>query len=83
MRCIQMLEDFGTNLSSDRIKHVSGKIWEMRVDRYRLLYFPYGRQQFIMLRAFLKKTDRTPQREIKIAIKRMADYTHTGGGEKK
>lgn len=53
-------------------RHISGKIRELRVDfadgRYRIFYFAFIDRKIILLHAFLKKTDKTPIREIEIAI---------------
>lgn len=81
LKSIHLLENYGTNLSPDRIKHIKGKIWELKIDRYRVLYFPYGNHQFILLRAFMKKTDKTTMREIALALKRLADYTSRSKGD--
>lgn len=80
-KSIDLLRNYGKNLSQDRIKHVKGKLWELRIDRVRVFYFPYGNRQFIMLRAFMKKTERTPEREIKLAMRRLADYVSRSRGD--
>jgi phage-related protein len=49
-----------------RIRHAS--------DSYRIFFFAYICHQFILLHGFKKKTDRLPQNEIEIAVKRMNDY---------
>ena len=74
LRTIDLLEEFGTTLNNDYVEHIEGKIWELRINRYRVLYFAYHGKQFILLRAFMKKTTKTPRKEIKIAQNRMDDY---------
>ena len=69
-----MLADYGFNLSSRYVKHIEGKIWELRVDRFRVFYFAYRNHRFVLLRAFIKKTSKTPEKEIKIAYNRLQDY---------
>jgi phage-related protein len=55
-------------------KHIYRKIRELRVDfsnnYYRIFYFAFIGKKIIILHAFLKKTDKTPEREIIIAINR-------------
>ena len=52
-------------------KHIRGKIRELRVDfsqnRYRILYFIFIGKIIVVLHAFPKKTDKTPEGEIRKA----------------
>jgi len=52
-------------------KHIRGKIRELRVDfarnRHRVFYFIFIEKTIILLHAFIKRTDKTPEAEIKIA----------------
>jgi len=52
-------------------KHIKGKIRELRVDfssnRHRIFYFTFVGRNIIFLRAFLKKTQKTPLEEIQKA----------------
>lgn len=52
-------------------KHIKDKIRELRVDfsnkRHRIFYFTFINRNIILLHTFLKKTSKTPMREIKIA----------------
>ncbi|MBI2099366.1 type II toxin-antitoxin system RelE/ParE family toxin [Candidatus Uhrbacteria bacterium] len=52
-------------------RHIRGKIRELRVDfaknRHRIFYFIFIGKNIIMLHAFLKKTAKTPEPEIKKA----------------
>jgi phage-related protein len=60
------------------VKAVRGKLWELRVRagraRYRILYFAFVGQRFVLLHGFVKKTANTPRREIEIAERRMVDF---------
>ena len=49
-----------------RIKHGS--------DIYRIFFFAYTGRKFILLHAILKKEDKTPESDKKLAIQRMNDY---------
>jgi phage-related protein len=52
-------------------KHIRGKIRELRVDfaknKHRIFYFTFVGKNIILLHAFLKKTAKTPESEIKRA----------------
>jgi phage-related protein len=74
LRTVELLEEFGVDLDEDYVEHIEDKIWELRISRYRVLYFAFHGRQFVLLRAFMKKTRKTPRKEIKIAKKRMGDY---------
>lgn len=55
-------------------KHLEGKLWELRPDRYRVVYFAAGGHAFVVLRVFVKKSQKIPARELRLAEDRMADY---------
>lgn len=52
-------------------RHIRGKIRELRVDfaknRHRIFYFTFVDKNIILLHAFLKKTAKSPEGEIKKA----------------
>lgn len=62
------------NVHQPHIKHIEGQIWEMRMKGRdgisRALYVTAKKQRVVIVRAFIKKTDKTPRREIEIALKR-------------
>ncbi|MBA7674843.1 hypothetical protein ES703_83068 [subsurface metagenome] len=43
-------------------------------DYYRIFYFASKGRKFVLLHAFLKKTRKTPKKEVMIAIGRLNDY---------
>ena len=53
-------------------------IWEVRVRQgnniFRLLGFPDGEEFIVLNHAFTKKTQKTPQKEIRTAEQRKKDY---------
>jgi len=71
---IGMLADYGFQMPGRYVKHIQNKLWELRIDRFRVLYVAYTNHQFVLLRAFLKKTTKTPRSEVNIALKRLEDY---------
>jgi len=83
MRLIEFLTEKGILLKEPYTKQIKGKIRELRVKdkqgAVRILYFTYTGRRFILLHGFIKKTDKTPEREIKIAEKRMIDYINIHG----
>ena len=81
LKIVELLKPYGHSVLETHIKHIDEKIWEIKVDRYRVLYFLYENQHYILIRAFMKKTQKTPKSEIKIAEKRYADYISRAEGE--
>ena len=81
---IVLLEKFGLQLGPPYVKHLEGKLWELRVragrKAYRITYFAFTGQRFILLHAFLKKTQKTPRKEIVTARRRLADFLDYVGG---
>jgi phage-related protein len=82
-RVLDLLKEFGLQLGSRYVRHLEGKLWELRVQTrgktYRILYFAYTGQRFILLHAFLKKTMKTPRAEIRIAQARLVDFLEREG----
>jgi phage-related protein len=58
-------------------KHLSGKLWELRLKGRdgiaRSIYVTASGQRVIVLRTFVKKTEKTPSRELDIAFARMKE----------
>ena len=83
IRTVEMLQDFGLQLSLPYVKHLENKLWELRVlagrKAYRVIYFAWTGQRFILLHAFLKKTAKTPRQELAIAEARLADFLSREG----
>ena len=78
VRHIELLTTYGVFLKEPYTKQIRGKIRELRVTdkigAVRVLYFGFIEGRFILLHGFIKKTDKTPAREIDIAEKRMKDF---------
>lgn len=59
------------------VKHVEGKLWEIRLKGAdgiaRCLYVTATGRRVVILRTFVKKTPKTPRREILLALDRMKE----------
>ena len=55
-----------------------GKLWEIKIKApsggYRFLYGMVSKEDLIILHGFKKKTQKTPLKEIRIALKRLKEY---------
>ncbi len=75
---IEMLSEYGTQTGEPYIKHLDGDIWELRPIRDRILFAAWVDGSFILLHQFMKKTQKTPQREIEKAKREFADIIERG-----
>ena len=77
---ITILQDNGYELREPYSKHLSDGIFELRAkvgsDITRVLYFFYVDRCIILTNWFIKKTQKTPSKEIERAKKYRADYLH-------
>lgn len=75
---IKTLSIYGTRAGEPFVKHISGEIWELRPLRNRILFFAYDGEQIILLSHFIKKTQKTPKKEIEKAQNLMTEYKERG-----
>ena len=78
---IQILSLFGKAAGEPYIKHLDGDIWELRPTRDRVLFAGWTDNGFVLLHHFMKKTQKTPKREIEQAKRELADWIERGGAD--
>ena len=71
---IQALNVYGLKLQTDYIKHLDGPIWELRPVSDRILFGVINDNEYVLLHHFVKKTQKTPSREIEKALREFADF---------
>lgn len=71
---IKLLKIHGTALSEPYVKHLEGEIWELRPLRNRILFFTCYGDKIVLLSHFIKKTQKTPNKELEKAKRLMKDY---------
>ncbi len=74
-RTVNLIRTFGLpRLREPYVKHLEGRLWEMRMKGRdgiaRAIYVTAHKRRVVVVRAFRKKTGKTPRREIKLAFKR-------------
>jgi phage-related protein len=74
-RISSLIETAGLeNVHEPHTKHLEGVLWEMRMKGKdgisRALYVTARQQRVVIVRVFIKKTEKTPRHEIKLALKR-------------
>lgn len=77
-RALDLLRAKGiTALAMPLARHVEGKIWELRATGRdgigRSLYIAAAGRRVVILRTFIKKTQKTPRAEIETALKRLSE----------
>ena len=73
-RVVRLIESFGGDrVGPPHVKHLQGRLWEMRLRGRdgiaRALYVTVTGQR-VVVRVFVKKTQKTPRREIELALER-------------
>jgi len=74
-RIAKLIEDMGLeHLGEPHVKHVEGRLWEMRLKGRsgisRALYVTAVGRRVVIVRVFIKKTEKTPRSEIDLALLR-------------
>ena len=70
---IQLLSELGLSAGEPFIKHIEGDIWELRPIRDRIFFASLSEDGFILLHHFMKKTQKTPIREIEKAKRELKE----------
>lgn len=81
VRVVELIESVGLeNIREPHIKHIEDKLWEIRIKGKngisRALYITAHKKRVVVLRAFIKKTQKTPRKEIKLALERAKEVKH-------
>lgn len=74
----KVLSEYGTQAGEPYIKHLDGEIWELRPLRDRILFVGWVNGSYVLLHQFMKKTQKTPAREIEKAKRELADLIERG-----
>lgn len=77
-RILELVQTFGLeNVHEPYIKHIEGKIWEMRMKGKnnigRAFYMTAKGKRIVILHAFIKKTQKTPSKAIRLARERLKE----------
>ena len=64
------LVEFGLDVPF--VRHIGGRLWEIKSGPARIFYVVYTGQRFILLHGYYKKSQKAPRRDIETAEKRLA-----------
>jgi phage-related protein len=75
VRISELIESVGLpNVKEPHVRHIRGQLWEIRLKGKagiaRARYVPAKEQRVVIVRAFIKKTEKTPTGEIALALHR-------------
>lgn len=79
-RIVELIQTHGLErVHEPYVKHLEGKLWEMRMKGRdgiaRAVYVTATGKRIMVVHVFTKRTQRTPRREIDIALKRAGEVT--------
>lgn len=75
-RIFDLLQEHGILVGMPYVRSLKdSKLFEIRVERntniYRIFYFAHTGKRFILLHGFQKKTQKTPKKELEVALVRL------------
>lgn len=81
IRISSMISESGLNqVGMPYVRHLQDKLWEMRMKGRdgisRALYVTAHKERIVVVRVFVKKTQKTPSREIQLALKRAKEVEY-------
>lgn len=74
-RIVELIQGYGLErVHEPHVKHLEGPLWEMRMKGKggisRAVYVTAKGRRVVVVRVFVKKSQKTPRREIEIALQR-------------
>ncbi len=77
-RVITYIEEYGLIVAIRHVKKLTGTpLWEIRIlgqKNIRILYATFEKEAVLILHGFIKKSQKTPSRELKTAINRLREW---------
>ncbi|MBO1264494.1 type II toxin-antitoxin system RelE/ParE family toxin [Proteiniclasticum sp. SCR006] len=77
-REIDILQELGIELRFPHSRALGDGLFELRISSRgnisRIIYFHFNNNKFVLLHGFVKKTQKTPRKEIEAAKNYMNDY---------
>ena len=71
---IGALAQYGTRIGKPYVKHIEDEIWELRPLGNRIFFFYWKDNKFVLLHYFIKKSQKTPPKEIARAKNNLKDF---------
>lgn len=71
---LSALSQYGTRIGQPTVKHIEGSLWELRPLNNRILFFYWTDNKFVLLHHFIKKSQKTPSKELEQARLKLKDF---------
>jgi len=73
LRTIDLLEQFGEKLGPPHTKKIATHLFELRIPGRQevRIFYSFHKSQIFLLQGFVKKSQKTPRKEIRIALQRL------------
>ena len=80
-RIVELIQGYGLDqVREPHVRHLEGSLWEMRMNGKdgisRAIYVTARGRRVVVVRVFIKKTRKTPRREIDLALERAKEVTN-------
>ena len=72
IRVVELFEESGFELTEKHLKKITKNLWELKAGRWRLFFGKYDNVARVV-NIILKSTQKTPKREIDLALKRLEE----------
>jgi phage-related protein len=80
LKYAESMEAFGPDLGMPHTRAMGGRLFELRINAAegiaRVFYCTAANRRIVFLHQFVKKTAKTPPKELHLARRRMKDVTH-------
>ncbi len=73
------LSKYGTRIGHPTVKHIEGSIWELRPLKNRIFFFYWKDNKFVLLHHYIKKSQKTPKKELEKARLKLKDFIERSG----
>lgn len=77
-KLIRLLQTFGNHLGMPYSKQISNNLFELRARGQQeiRIFYCFHENQAVIIHAFIKKSQKTPQKEIETALERISSLTN-------
>lgn len=71
---LELLERLGTRTKKEICRHLQDDLWELRPGNDRIIFFVWQDGKIVLLHIFTKKTQKTPVKEIRAALRKKQQW---------
>lgn len=79
LRVMELLEQFGNHIGLPHSKRLQKDVYELRTQGHPLvrLLYTFHKGDYFVVHGFIKKTQKTPRRELELAVTKIRRLRHT------